>query len=61
MTDCYSNGQPCGSVKSENPYTYISEYGLTTEALYPHSGLKEACKFHEAMAVVKVEKMNYLD
>ena len=33
-------------------------FGLTTEEQYPHTGKKEACKFHESMAVVKVEKLN---
>lgn len=61
MTDCYSNGSPCGSVKSENPYTYIHQNGLATEQEYPTVGKKETCKFHPQMAVVKVKKMNYLD
>lgn len=61
MIDCYSNGSPCGAVRGENPYTYIQHFGLASEQEYPHTGEKEKCKFHESMAIVKVEKMNYLD
>lgn len=61
MVDCYSTGHPCGSIRAENPYGYIQKFGLTTEEAYPHTGLKEACKFEPSMPTVQVEKLNYLD
>lgn len=61
MIDCFTTGHPCGTIRDEDPYKYIQQYGLTTEAEYPHVGTKESCKFNSSMSTVQVEKMNYLD